>query len=236
MERIIKRISVEAPQNAYTLYHTYIEFIEQPKLLGSTSYYANLIIKGTKCLIFHFDPGKNNEEEYMKEVISYIQNLFAILDSKFTDLSALSIDDKRRFNEWYYSDIFEKMYDWFNCGWLLKYSETDSGFYLLSNDDQFVLNCNKQQCSFEIKDTHPAQENNYVIQLKRNEGIYFLIAIKLLTISNLLYTFEHKSQLNKIPEYRLGCLNNSFKEYFLEHHVTFGHSRILRSAGIDIFL
>ena len=60
MERIIKRISVEAPQNAYTLYHTYIEFIEQPKLLGSTSYYANLIIKGTKCLIFHFDPGKNN--------------------------------------------------------------------------------------------------------------------------------------------------------------------------------
>lgn len=232
----MKRISVKSPQNANTLYHTYIEFIEQPKLLGSTSYYANLIIKGTKCLIFHFDPRKNNEEEYMKEVILYIQNLFAILDSKFTDLSALSIDDKRRFNEWYYSDIFEKMYDWFNCGWLLKYSETDSGFYLLSNYDQFVLNCNKQQCSFEIKDTHPAEENNYVIQLKRNEGIYFLIAIKLLTISNLLYTFEHKSQLNKIPEYRLGCLNDSFKTYFLEDHVTFGHSRILRSAGIDIFL
>ena len=236
MERIIKRISVEPAQNAYTLYHTYIEFIEQPKLLGSTSYYANLVIKGTKCLIFHFDPGKNNEKEYMKEVISYIQNLFAILDSRFTDLSALSIDDKRRFNEWYYSDIFEKMYDWFNCGWLLKYSETDSGFYFLSNYDEFVLNCNKQQCSFEIKDTYPAQENNYVIQLKRNEGIFFLIAIKLLTISNLLYTFEHKSQLNKIPEYRLGCSNSSFKDYFLEHHVTFGHSRILRSAGIDIFL
>lgn len=236
MERIIKRIDIEASHNACTLYNTYIEFIGKTKLLGSTSYYANLVIRNAKCLTFHFSPNKNNEDEYMKEVISYSKNLFAILDSKFTDLATLSMDDKKRFNEWYHSNTFEKMYDWFNCGWILKYFETDCGFLLLSNDDQFVLNCNEQQCTFEVKDAHPAQENNFSIQLKREEGIYFLIALKLLIISRLLYAFEDKAKLNEIPEYRLGCLSGSFKNYFLERHVTFGYSRILRSSGIDIFL
>lgn len=236
MERIIKRIGVEASHNAYALSNTYIEFIENTKLLGGTLYYANLVIRGIKCLVFYFTPNKNSVDEYMKEVILYCQNLFAILDSKFTNLLILSMNDKKRFNEWYCSDIFERMYDWFNCGWMLKYTETNYGFHLLSNYDQFVLNCSEQQCIFELKDAHPAQENNYITQLKRDEGIYFLIAIKLLTISKLLNTYEHKTRLNKTPECHIGCLNSSFKEYFLERYVTFGHSRVLRNVGIDIFL
>lgn len=234
MERIIKRIDIEASHNEYTLCRTYIEFIEKTKLFGGISYYANLVIRGAKCLVFHFAP--NKDDEYMKEVISYCRNLFAIVDSKFTDLSALSQMEKKRFYEWSYSNTFEKMYNWFNSGWLLKYSENESGFYLFSNYEQFILKLDKQGCTFEIKEERIAHENNCNIQLKNEEGIFFLIAIKILVICSLLQKYEYCASEHKVLESNIGCANMSIKRFFLDENVTRGYSRILKSVGIDICL
>lgn len=236
MERIIKRIDIEASHNAYTLYSTYIEFIEKKKLLGGISYYANLVIRGAKCLVFHFNSNKHEKDEYMQEVVSYCHNLFAILDSKIADFSVFSQDEKKRFYEWSYSDTFEKMYYWFNRGWLLKFSENKSGFNLLSNYGQFILNLDRQRCTFEIKDAHPAQENNCIIQLKEEEGKFFLIAIKILVICELLQHYEYCASKHKVLENNIGCINMAIKEYFLEDRITRGYSRILKSVGIDIYL
>lgn len=236
MERIIKRIGVEASHNRYILNNTYIEFIEKTKLLGGISYYANLVIRGVKCLIFYFEPNKNNVNEYLREVITYSRDLFAILDSKFTNLSTLSIDDKKRFNRWFYSDTFEKMYYWFDRGWLMKYSENEFGFSISSNYGQFSLNLDRKDCVFEIKDNLPEHENDCIMHLKNEEGIFFLIAVKLLVISKLLYIFERKVSMSRVPESRLGCLSSFFPEHFLERRVTFGHSGTLASIGIDILL